>query len=106
MPLKVDPAARAEAEEAATWYEAQQPGLAWKFLSVYADAIESIARNPESFPMLEALDSPKFRYCLLKPDAFRIGFRVLSDEVLVFAVGHSRRDRTFWSRRVEKIGGD
>jgi hypothetical protein len=97
MRLKVDPAARAEAEEAAMWYESQQPGLGWRFFWVYEAALESIERNPESFPILETLDSRDIRYCLLKPYSFRLGFRVQGADVLVFAVGHIRRDRTFWA---------
>ncbi len=100
MTLKVDPAAQAEAEDAALWYESREAGLAWKFFSAYATALEAIERHPESFPILESLDSADFRYCLLKPYAYRIGFRVRQGEVLVFAVGHVRRSPAYWGRRL------
>jgi hypothetical protein len=105
MPLKIDPAAQREADDAALWYEQQETGLAWKFFDVYSSALQAIERNPGSSPILEAIDSLEFRYCLLKSYAYRIGFRVCGDEVLVFGVGYVRRDSAYWARRLRQSGG-
>ncbi|HEX6986138.1 MAG TPA: hypothetical protein VF170_12230, partial [Planctomycetaceae bacterium] len=55
-------------------------------------------------PMLEALNSPEIRYCLLRPYAYRIASRVREDEILVFGVGHVRRDSAYWSRQQARFG--
>lgn len=103
MPIKVDPGALSEVEDAALWYEQQEAGLAWEFFSAFASALDAIERNPKSFPMLEAFDSPEVRCCLLKPYAYRIGFRVTKREIMVFAVGHVRRGEAYWSRRLSQL---
>lgn len=45
------PAAKAEYEEAAAWYEKQSPGLGEEFLREMDDVISSAAEYPARYPM-------------------------------------------------------
>lgn len=105
MPLRVSAAAEADVIDATLWYEDQEVGLGLRFAARLDRALESIERSPESFPLVEETNSPRFRYCLPTPFAYRIGFRIDPDEVVVFGVAHTRRGRGFWRRRVRESGG-
>ncbi|MBA3313959.1 MAG: hypothetical protein M3552_19670 [Planctomycetota bacterium] len=105
MPLRVEPIAEAEAEQATLWYERQESGLGWKFFKTFRQRLESIERSPRSFPLVDAESDREFRYCLLKPYACRIGFEVRPEDIIVFAVAHVRRGPAYWKRRLRDYGG-
>jgi hypothetical protein len=48
-PVNIQPRAQAEADEAAAWYEAQQPGLGIEFLLELDAAIERAAETPLAY---------------------------------------------------------
>ena len=50
--VNVQPRAEAEADEAAAWYEAQQPGLGIEFLLELDAAIEKAAEVPLAYSMI------------------------------------------------------
>jgi len=51
--------ARAEANEAAAWYESQMPGLGEEFLDALAKATKTMLADPERFARLETSASEK-----------------------------------------------
>ena len=90
------PAAKAEFNDAAEWYEDQQPGLGDDFVARVMQILDTIGDNPERYPIVaedvhEALVS-RFPYCVY--------FRVKTDRVVVLAVFHTSRDPTVWQKRV------
>ena len=48
-PVRFQPRAEADAEEAATWYERQRPGLGAEFTLELDAAIAKVAQNPEAY---------------------------------------------------------
>jgi hypothetical protein len=48
-PVNIQPRAEAEADEAAAWYEAEQPGLGIEFLLELDAAIERAAETPLAY---------------------------------------------------------
>ena len=50
MRLEVRPAAAADIEEAALWYESQRPGLGSEFLEELRHVEAAIAKSPNAIP--------------------------------------------------------
>ena len=89
------PAAKAEYEEAAAWYEKQSPGLGEEFLREIDDVISSAAEYPARYPMVTG--------DVRRAVARRFPFGVLSmqaDTLVVLAVFHGRRNPGVWRRRM------
>lgn len=100
MPLRIEPHADSQAYEAVRWYERKKSGLGQRFLETYHQSFESIESSPRSFPLVKSRSGREFRYCLLKPFAYRVGFEVRPNEVIVLAVAHLRRSSRFWIREL------
>ena len=80
--VNVQPRAEAEADEAAAWYEAEQPGLGIEFLLELDAAIERAAETPLAY-------APVFmdaRGVLTRRFPFAVYFIYENDVVEVFAV--------------------
>lgn len=95
LPVVIRPAARAEFDEAADWYEGQQPGLGADFVAEVQQVLDAIAAHPERFAIAagdvrEAAVS-RFPYCVY--------YRVRADRVAVIAVFHTSRDPAIWQGR-------
>ena len=94
--VNIQPRAEAEADEAAAWYEAEQPGLGIEFLLELDAAIERAADNPLAY-------APVFfeaRRVLTRRFPFAVYFVYDGDLVEVFAVLHQRRASSLWESRV------
>lgn len=79
MTLKVvfRPAARAEIDGAALWYEDRQPGLGAQFVSEVDHAVELASRYPERFPIkhreIRCVQARRFPYSVFyRPQADQI----------------------------------
>jgi len=95
LPLVFRPAAQAEFDAAAAWYEGQKPGLGSDFVAEVQQVLDTIANHPERYPMVfgdvrEALVS-RFPYCVY--------YRNKPDRVVVIAVFHTSRDPSVWQGR-------
>lgn len=53
-PVHLRPEAEADLEEAANWYEQQRDGLGHEFLDTILSTLDSIAENPELYPLLHS----------------------------------------------------
>ena len=67
-------------------------------LRAVGDAETRIARNPQTFPLLEA----DLRRCIVRGFPHSLLFRLDDDGVLVVAVAHQRRRPGYWHRRVRR----
>jgi toxin ParE1/3/4 len=92
-PVNIQPRAQAEADKAAAWYEAQQPGLGIEFLLELDAAIERAAETPLAYEPVH-LDA---RRVLTRRFPFAVYFVY---ELEVFAVLHQRRASSLWLPRV------
>lgn len=97
-PVNVHARAEAEADEAAAWYEAQQPGLGIEFLLELDAAIERAAETPPVYAKV-FMDA---RRVLMRRFPFAVYFLYEHDVVEVFAILHQRRARSLWQSRVRR----
>jgi plasmid stabilization system protein ParE len=97
-PVNIQPRAEAEADEAAAWYEAEQPGLGIEFLLELDAAIERAAETPLVY-------APVFmdaRRVLTRRFPFAVYFIYEHEVVEVFAILHQRRATSLWQSRVRR----
>jgi plasmid stabilization system protein ParE len=97
-PVNIQPRAEAEADEAAAWYEAEQPGLGIEFLLELDAAIERAAEAPLAY-------APVFmdaRRVLTRRFPFAVYFIYEYDVVEIFAILHQRRATSLWQSRARR----
>lgn len=81
---------------AAVFYESRETDLGNEFLEELSQSYQRIAENPFSF----SIHFDEYRRCLMDRFPYGIVYRVEGDQVLVFAVAHSRRRPGYWRKRV------
>jgi plasmid stabilization system protein ParE len=97
-PVRLHPAALAEAEAAFAWYCERSESAAGRFLDELDWAIARISQQPEIYPPFEAgtrrIRLPHFPYLVI--------FRAVGDSLEVIAVAHGRRRPGYWRQRLTK----
>jgi toxin ParE1/3/4 len=96
-PVRFHPEAEAEMNEAAAYYEGQQPQLGRRFLVCVQDAANRIRANPQLYPIVEG----DVRRCLTRSFPFGVLFRIRPEEYVVIAVMHLHRDPAYWGERTQ-----
>jgi plasmid stabilization system protein ParE len=92
--------AEEEAREAARWYEERRPGLGEAFLQALADALEAIEKHPTRHAAVSGVPANRqVRRFLLGRFPYKLVYEILTSEVLVLAVAHTRRHPTYWKNR-------
>jgi plasmid stabilization system protein ParE len=74
------------------WYEARQSGLGEEFLRSVAAVEESLARNPERYPMAHA----PYRSAKLRKFPYGLHYRMIGNKVSVLACLHFRQSPERW----------
>ncbi|MBI3399730.1 MAG: type II toxin-antitoxin system RelE/ParE family toxin [Deltaproteobacteria bacterium] len=92
------PEAEQEMFEAALYYQSQATRLGVDFLSEVERAVKFIAESPNTWPILEG----ELRRRLTRRFPFGILYRVESEEIVVIAVAHLRRNPGYWKKRIQK----
>ena len=95
MRIVFRPEARTEALAAQAWYEECSPGLGLEFARALDAAIAAAIRTPLAFPAITIV----CRQTLLRKFPYSLVYRAETDEFLVVAVFHHRRDSTVKARR-------
>jgi plasmid stabilization system protein ParE len=96
--VNVQPRAEAEADEAAAWYEAQQPGLGIEFLLELDAAIEKAAETPLVYRTIFR----EVRRVLLRRFPYAVYFLFEGELMEVFAVLHQQRVPSRWQSRAHR----
>jgi toxin ParE1/3/4 len=98
--LRIHNLAKSEIREAADWYGHQRPDLDRQFLAEVREALEAIEADFQRFAKLETI-GPRttFRRALLDTFPYFVVFRVLENEVFVYAVAHTSRRPNYWRHR-------
>ena len=91
--------AQIELEEEVKYYNEQQPGLGYDFAKEVADTIARILRYPEAWTKL----SKRTRRCRTKRFPYGVVYQTRGDKILIVAVGHLRREPSYWRNRVKSI---
>jgi toxin ParE1/3/4 len=95
LPLRLRSIAEAELAEAVTWYAAQSPAVAARFLDAIDAAFDRIRANPDAFPLV----SPTLRRLLVPRFPYAVYFRVFPNVLSVVGIIHGRRHPRRWLRR-------
>jgi plasmid stabilization system protein ParE len=96
MHIRFTPEADAELAEARQWYSHQRQDLDLEFMECIDDALSRIADNPHLFPLVYR----SLRRSVVRRFPFAVLYEVITDEIEVFAIFHSRRDPDAWKSRV------
>jgi plasmid stabilization system protein ParE len=103
MKLRIDLAAEEEVQQAAQWYEDQRTGLGLEFLSAVDTGVQRIRHDPLAFPLLETLpEEQNIRRLVLARFPYVIIYEVLSQEIRILAIAHSRRRPGYWKKRLAR----
>ena len=97
MNYSFHPEAEIEFFEAIDYYEDCGEGLGLEFSREIFATIKRIIR----FPMAWSQYSFNSRRCLLKRFPFGIVYRIVQDEIIIFAVMQSNREPDYWKNRVK-----
>jgi len=95
MHLEVRPAAAADIEETALWYESKRSGLGSEFLEELQYMKASIAESPRRFPVI----TRDTRRVMLRRFPYALYFRLYPDRILVVACMHGRMHPKRWQSR-------
>ena len=96
MQIRVLPEANAELAEARVWYGLQREGLDVALMQRVDETLSRVTDNPNAFPITYR----RLRRAIVKQFPFAVFFEVATDEIVVFAVFHSRRNpKQLTSRR-------
>jgi plasmid stabilization system protein ParE len=89
------PDAENDIANAAAWYEIQKTGLGSEFLDEVLSTCNSIAENPELYPLVHR----KARRAVIHKFPFGIYYRIENGLVTIVAVLHGSRDPNRWKSR-------
>jgi len=92
----VRPAAEADIEEAAVWYELRSLGLGAEFLRAVDVCFERIRRSPESFQVIYK----NARRARITRFPYVEYFVSTATGIQIVACMHAKRDPRIWRRRV------
>jgi len=95
--LKVRSCAEKDISDAVFWYEEQMKGLGTRFLFSVDTAIQSIQRNPNTYPKVYK----EFRRILIQRFPFGIYYFIENNTIIVIAVYHEKRKPDDWMMRIE-----
>ena len=95
MRVEFHPAARAESEDAQSWYEERSLIAAAVFLRELSDTIRRAADSPARYPKSVA----GTRRIMLARFPFTVFYRIHAEVLLVVAVAHQKRKPGYWKTR-------
>jgi plasmid stabilization system protein ParE len=97
MRLRFEAAARLELDAAREYYSRENPELAMSFLDEVRHALRCIGEAPHAWP---AHIQGTRRY-LLRRFPFYLVYQVRTEDVVIVAVVHNRRDPLYWLPRTD-----
>jgi plasmid stabilization system protein ParE len=99
--VKFAPAARAELDAAADWYELERPGRGQRLYAAVERAVRLIAAFPAAGPVFPDIDPERgVRRRIVRGFPFVLAYRVLGDIIRIDAVAHTRRRPGYWRQRI------
>jgi plasmid stabilization system protein ParE len=96
-PTAFAPAARAEFDAAAEWYESRARGLGEKFAQAIDEILGRIGASPAGFPVW--VGDRRFQRAVAQRFPYVIFFRELPDSIEVIAIAHGAREPGYWLKR-------
>jgi plasmid stabilization system protein ParE len=97
MNYSFHPSARAELDEAVSYYEDCRAGLGLQFAKEVYSTVHRIMQFPEAWSHL----SENTRRCLTNRFPYGIVYEILDDEVVIIAVMQLNRKPGYWQERLD-----
>jgi plasmid stabilization system protein ParE len=86
--VTIRPKAKADLRRAHDWYEERCAGLGDEFLADHAEALLRLEADPERFPLYYR----GFRRVLTHRFPYKIFFRIVGKNIIVFRILHGAQD--------------
>jgi len=96
-PLRIEPEARDEIEEAAVWYESHEDGLGAEFLRAVEHALAITKRDPYQYQVIRKRG--QVRRIMLRPFPYGLMYVASEQEIVLVACMHGRRNPGRWQSR-------
>ncbi len=93
--IEFRPAAAADLEEAADWYEAKRSGLGLEFLDAARATLATISENPKLYPALHR----DTRRAFVRRFPYGLYYRITASRILIVACMHGGRRPSHWKSR-------
>ena len=90
MQIRFLPEADTDLAEARVWYGLQRAGLDVELMHRIDETIQRISRAPRRFPLIHR----HLRRAIVRQFPFAVFYKVTTNEIVVFAVFHSKRIRS------------
>lgn len=101
-PIRIEPEAQAELDEAAVWYEAQRSGLGVEFLDAAEAAIRRLTSTPHTAtPVPDVPPDLPVRRLFVQRFPYSVVFLDLPDQIRILAFAHARRRPGYWQGRCQ-----
>ena len=94
-PVTIRPKAKADLRRAHDWYEERCAGLGDEFLADNAEALLRLEADPERFPVYYR----GFRRVLTHRFPYKIFFRIVGRDIIIFRILHGAQDHPRELRR-------
>lgn len=89
------PAARAEFDDAALWYDERRAGLGARFVGEIERAIDLAAKHPDRYPVKH----DAIRCVRVRRFPYSVFYLAETERIVVLAVFHASRDPAVWQVR-------
>lgn len=99
--IRLDPAAAAELDDAADWYQQQRTGLGREFVVAARAAMRGAARRPRlGSPLDDSDPTLELRRVFVVRFPYQVIYFTTDDDLYVVAVAHERRLPGYWRDRL------
>ena len=89
------PAARAEFDGGALWYEDREPGLGAQFVAEIDHAVDPAAKYPDRYP----IKHNEIRCVRVRRFPYSVFYIAEAEQIVVLAIFHASRDPAVWQAR-------
>src|ERR1051325_1079287 len=100
MQIRFLPEADTDLAEARVWYRLQRDGLDVELMQRIDEPLRKISDAPRRYPLIHR----HLRRAIVRQFPFAIFYEVTDNEIVVFAVSHSRRNPKQLTSRLKELG--
>jgi len=105
--VELHPEARTEVRAAALWYEERHLGLGDQFVERVNEVLERVEATPALYPVWPGTDAAPvpIHKAVLDQFPYLVAFELHTENVLVLAVAHAKRQPLYWLARTSHRPG-
>jgi plasmid stabilization system protein ParE len=105
--VELHPEARAEVRAAAFWYEERRPGLGDRFVERVNEVLQRLEEAPTLYPVWPGTEGAPvpIHKAVLDQFPYLVAFELHTENVLILAVAHAKRQPLYWLARTSHRPG-